>query len=263
MNPGWHVAETVWQPDQDPSLGPGWSLVVLLDRDDDQFFNGRGRLGTYSVRCGRRTSQLTARLADFIRYENHWHRQLLVAAEYPTDLRELVNHALTTTPSPELPRETDPEVIVHSTTAERWPAIEQAGQLVCAADLRAAGQHFPALAFETFGEPAEYAQFIHFSALGVPNGEVVVLSHQRQAIVTDLDASYEPGARLYFDARRLVRDRLHVRDGLHVLKVHRELPLAPYLLAAITPAQLVQEGREWTPRTFATAADRAFARRVG
>lgn len=263
MSPGRQVDDNVWPPGHEVALGPGWSLVVLLDRDDDQFFNGRGRLGTYSVRFGRRTDQLVSRVADFLRYEHDWGRQVLIAAEYPLNLTEFIANALTETPSPELPRATDPAVVVHSTTADRRPQTEHSGRLVCAADLRAAGQQLPALAFEHFGEPEEYSQFIHFSPCGIPNGEVVVLSHQRQAILTDLDAVYQPGARLYFDARQLIVDGLAVRDGLHVLKIHRELPLQPYLLTTITPDDLAEEGPDWTPRTFAAAADREFARRRG
>jgi hypothetical protein len=77
--------------------------------------------------------------------------------------------------------------------------------------------------------------------------------------VTDENATYEPGVRLYFDNHRIIEDGLGVRDGLHLMKVHRRLPLEPYLLAAVRAADLdpVREGG-WTLRSFVARANAAL-----
>jgi hypothetical protein len=54
-----------------------------------------------------------------------------------------------------------------------------------------------------------------------------------------------------------------VRDGPHPIKVRDSLPLAPYLLAAVTASDLAEqaEGAAWTPRRFTEAANLIFAER--
>jgi hypothetical protein len=231
---------------------------VLLERDDDTFFNGKLASGLYSARFGRRTAHLRDRVADFIRYERDWGRQVIVAAEYPVDVVAYVGDALHSTPPPGRLRPYDPAIVVHSTTRERWTRIAEAGCLLAASKLRQAGLEIPAIGFETFGEPDEYGEFIHFSPLGSPNGEIVVLSHQRGTLVTNFEATYVPGARIYLDARRMIGDRVAVRDGLHVLKVHMVLELEPCLVDVVTAQDLGDGDEHWTPRQFALSADTEF-----
>jgi hypothetical protein len=231
---------------------------VFLDRDDDTFFNGKLASGLYSARFGRRTAHLRERVADFIRYERDWGRRVIVAAEYSVDVVAYVGEALHSTPPPGRLRPSDPAIVVHSTTRERWVRIAAAGRLLAASSLRRAGQEVPAIGFETFGEPPEYGEFIHFSPLGNPNGEIVVLSHQRGTLVTDFDAAYVPGARIYLDAHRMIGDGVAVRDGLHVLKVHHALELEPYRVDVIAAQDLGDGDEPWTPRRFALSADREF-----
>jgi hypothetical protein len=234
---------------------------VLLDRDDDTFFNGKLAGGLYSARFGRRTTYLRERIADFVRYEREWGRQVIVATEYPVDVVAYVGDALHSTPPPGRLRPYDPAIVVHSTTRERWPQIAAEGRLLAASVLRQAGQEISAIGLETFGEPDEYGEFIHFSPLGNPNGEIVVLSHQRVTLVTNFDAAYVPGARIYLDAHRMIGGGVVVRDGLHVLKVRHVLELEPYLVDVITAQDLDDGGDSWTPRRFALAADEAFRER--
>jgi len=186
---------------------------------------------------------------------------VVVATEYRLDVASYVADALLSTPPPERLRPYDPAVVVHSTTPERWPQIAGAGRLLAASKLRQAGREIPAIGFETFGEPAEYGDFIHFSPLGVPSGEVVVLSHQRGTLITDFDAAYVPGARIYLDTHRMISDGVVVRDGLHALKVQFALQLEPHLIDVITPADLDNGGKLWTPGRFALSADKEFRKR--
>lgn len=259
----WFHDPATWVPEsplarQAHCLGPNWSCVVFLARDDDTYYNGKLPSGLYSARFGRRTAYLRDRVADFLRYERDWERQVVVAAEYPMDVGDYVTDALLSTPPPEWLRPYDPAVVVHSTTRERWPLIAGDGRLLSASKLRQTGLEIPAIGFETFGEPAEYGEFIHFAPLGKPNGEVVVLSHQRGTLITDFEAAYVPGARIYLDAHRMIRDGVAVRDGLHGLKVYLALELEPYLVDVITTQDLVDGGAPWTPRRFASSADEEF-----
>lgn len=66
--------------------------------------------------------------------------------------------------------------------------------------------------------------------------------------------------RLYFDNHRVIESGLAVRDGLHVIKVHDQLPLEGFLIASIGAADVDPEGaiREWTPAAFVEKADALF-----
>ena len=262
----WFHQPDIWTPDSPLAtdarcLSSNWSCVVFLDREDETYFNGKLASGLYSARFGRRTTHLKDRIADFLRYERDWGRQVVMAAEYPLDFESYVAETLSSTPPPELLRPYDPAVLVHSTTAERWPLIAEAGKLLAALKLRQVGVEVRAIGFETFGEPVEYGEFIHFCPIGKPNGEVVVLSHQRGTLVTDFDAEYVPGARLYLDAHQMVADGVTERDGLHAQKVHLKLELEPYLIDVITAQDLEADGSPWTPERFASSADEEFCKR--
>ena len=140
----WYHEPCLWAPDSQLAgnvycLGPDWSCVVFLDRDDDTFYNGKLAGGLYAARFGRRVTQLRDRVADFLRYERDWGRQVVVTAGYPMDVAGLVADALSTTPPPERLRESDPAVVVHSTTREAWPQIAAAGRLLAASELAQAG----------------------------------------------------------------------------------------------------------------------------
>ena len=73
----------------------------------------------------------------------------------------------------------------------------------------------------------------------------------------DEDAEYRTGARLYFDAEKIARDGLLVRDGCH-LKVRDALLLEPYLLWAATWETVGLASQISTPKRFAEEADRQF-----
>ena len=262
----WFHEPTAWTPESSLAqnaygLSQDWTCIVFLARDDETYFNGRLSGGLYAARFGRRTAHLEDRVTDFIRYERDWARQVIVAAEYPMDVPGYVASALRSTPPPEQLRPYDPAIVVHSTTCERWPLIADDGRLLSASVLRQAGRQVKAIGLETFGEPAEYGEFIHFSPLGKPSGEVVVLSHQRGTLFTDLDAAYVPGARIYLDAQRMIKDGIAVRDGLHTIKVHLALELGPYLVDVITAEDLDDGDEPWTPRRFASAADDELCKR--
>jgi len=119
----------------------------------------------------------------------------------------------------------------------------------------------PNLGGAWLGEPADYADYIILATAGAMAPEFVVASRNANRLLTEPDTPYTPGARLFFDGPRLIRDGLIVRDGLHGAKVHDHLPLDPYLVAAVTPANLDPRGEitSWTPKSFCLAALEHFS----
>ena len=102
-----------------------------------------------------------------------------------------------------------------------------------------------------------------FGALDDTGPERVLASQAAGRFVTDDDAVYEPGVRLYFDNYRIITDGLAIRDGLHITKVRNLLPLAPYLIDAVGVDDVdpVAGVRAWSLRAFVESADGAVRRR--
>ena len=73
----------------------------------------------------------------------------------------------------------------------------------------------------------------------------------------DVNAKYSTGARLYFDAARIAKDGLLVRDGCHI-KVKDMLPLEPYLIWSATWETAGLESQVSSPEVFASKADSRF-----
>jgi hypothetical protein len=110
------------------------------------------------------------------------------------------------------------------------------------------------------GEPPDFAEHVVLGRIDLLSAEIVASSQQKRRMCDDPDASYEPGVRLYFDGHAIITEGLALRDGRHTLKVHRRLPLRPFLVAAIAAGDVRRpKGKTaWTPRTFTAAANAAF-----
>ena len=124
----------------------------------------------------------------------------------------------------------EPDVLIHSTPAESWESIRRDGMLKSWNLLKAEGtlrEHEPVGA--ALGDPEDFRDYIMFGS-GV-TGELIVSSRQKGAVCMDASESYLTGARLYFNASRMARDGLLLRDGCH-MKVKDSLPLEPYLIWA-------------------------------
>ena len=153
-------------------------------------------------------------------------------------------------------REAEPAVLIHSTPFPNWEAIRRDGALKSwnlLREERAVWEDCPI--GSQLGDPAGFSDYIMLGC-GI-TGEIVVNSRQQGRIVMDAEAKYRTGARLYFDAARIARDGLLVRDGCH-WKVRDTLPLQPYLIWAATWDLVGLPGPVSTPAAFAEQSDARF-----
>ena len=251
----------------DGSYGFSWSSFCILDTDDDQFMTGKAGRGPFSARFGRRVQHLEAHLIDFIRYENEQGRIVILSFPEDIDIDQFVERALS--PNPAVVRPEDPNIIVHSTTVDAWQKIREDGQLKSAAELSQSGFQ-PERIIESssevgqylMDEPPEYSDYIMFGTVASATPEKIIASYHAGRFILDDHAVYEPGVRLYFDNHRMIQDGLVVRDGLHIAKVQKRLPISPYLLAVIGVNDLdpCREVKTWTPQSFMEGANHLFFR---
>jgi len=246
----------------DGSYGPAWSCFEIVDVDGDRFFHGTGPTGLFGLHVERLVADLETRMADFLRYEAAHGRTVIVAAPSDSDKSALIERAQQHTPEGPVVRLSDPRWAVHSTGSDAWRSIRRCGELQSLARLSAGRAYAGGLGLSTFGEPADYAGYVALGRIDGIGPEHVVASHQKGQVLTDEDAEYEPGVRLYFDAHRIIQDGLATRDGVHLLKVRDRLPLAPYMRAAIGVEEADPDGSvsAWTPRLFLERANSCFQR---
>jgi hypothetical protein len=109
-------------------------------------------------------------------------------------------------------------------------------------------------------EPMDYSDYIMLDKLD-GCGELVVNSRQLGYVCTDGSALYTPGIRLYFDAHKIIEDGLAVRDGLHILKVEKQLSLEKYLKMIVTEEMALEE-MNWTPTSYTEWSNEYFLKHV-
>ncbi|GAG10178.1 unnamed protein product, partial [marine sediment metagenome] len=214
----------------DGRYGPKWSSLEIIDDSDLRLHyraDSCSNKELYNCRVGRYYAELEAAIADFLRYESLHGRKVIVTCPEEIDLDTIIGRSLKNTPRASIIRDDDPKWVVHSTPVNHWEKIEACGQLRSIARLREEGVNFPAIGYEELGEPEEFKEYIAFGTLDAIGPENVVASHNKGFVFTEEHTPYHPGVRLYFDAHRIIKDGLAVRDGLHSLKVHDKLALNP------------------------------------
>lgn len=153
-------------------------------------------------------------------------------------------------------RKGESSVLVHSTSMENWHVIRRDGMLKCWNRLSGEYPGWEKRPIgRQLGDPPDFSDYVMLG--GGVTGEIVVSSRQKGCVVMDEDTEYRTGARLYFDAEKIARDGLLVRDGFH-LKVRDALLLEPYLLWAATWETVGLASQISTPKRFAGEADRQF-----
>jgi hypothetical protein len=251
---------------QDGNYGHEWSAFCITARDDDQYFTGQVDRGPFSARFGQKVPYLQKRLADFLRYENAHGRTVILSIPEDMDGDRYASEALASTPDSCMVRPEDPAVIVHATSAAAWMSIQADGFLKAASQLSQAigteQDRNSSTLLDAYRdqEPPEYREYIMFGEMESCGPEMVLASYQVGRFVSDEEAAFLPGMRLYFDNLRIIADGLAVRDGLHLIKVYRQLSLQPYLLDAIGTNDIDPCGieRVWTIRKFVDRANAFF-----
>ena len=111
-------------------------------------------------------------------------------------------------------------------------------------------------------ERPEYKEYVMFGGIEGGFTEIVVASYQKRKMICDENVEYSPGARLYIKNHEIINDKIDVRDGLHLMKVYKRLPLKKYLAAVVTKEDVCLEKEEnfWTPKRFAAKANIEFER---
>jgi hypothetical protein len=245
----------------DGRYGPDWTGFIILDREDDYGFMGQSKSGLFHYSFSRSRAHIEQMLADYLRYEAAHDRKTILSFPPDIDVDDFVRMALDSTPDSKVVRDSDPEYVVHSTTAYGAKQIFKDGELKSMSALGREGKGMASLAVE-LGEPSEYSEYICFAPIRSSGPEIVVASNQKGRFV-DENEPYEPGARFYFDAYSLIQSGLITRV-IGDIKVRNRLPLKPYLLYTVSfdktgPGQNV---KKWTPKTFTEASDAFFLSEV-
>ncbi len=228
-----------------------WVVFILTDSKDYNMFVGSENGCAYTVKFSRFANEdWRFALCDFIEYNDAKGKNIILvlkADELEKARKTYKCHSYNETAL----RETEPKVLVHSTTFESYKAIQKDGMLKSFNRLNLQGEPIGA----KLGDPQDFSDYIMFCDGGV-TGEIIVNSKQKGKIVMDENDEYIPGARLYFDAEKIANDGLLIRDGCH-LKVKDKLPLMPYLIFIAT-AESVGIDKISTPKEFSEKADGEF-----
>ena len=238
---------------------PGNYSILRVDLNIDGFMRDRMHpSGCFSIAVNPQAEDFPDRLTDFIAYENSHGRCVLIHSPN-FDIEHSLNYRQH--PSNYV-RKTDPPFAVHSTLLNSYEQIIKTGCLKSTTRLNKEGAGRTAIGIEQLGEPKDYLDYIMF---GVPDGkgsgsEALVNSYLLGKVCFDPNAPYTPQARMYFDVRKMIKDGLVVRDGIHLAKVFDILPLNDYLLKTVFEKDVtLPEGEAfWTPDLFKKCANDFF-----
>jgi hypothetical protein len=255
-----YIADSTWYPTDtnpftyDGTYGSDWSAFIY-DLEIGYFTNVYPNAKLHVLRFSPDIDKEHFRLFDFLTYELSYKRNVILKVCGGISAENLLKQ-YNTTSHEIIYRSTDEEYMVHSTTLMTWESIKKDNSLLSPNMLKTAGREVMEIGLKPMLEPVDYSDYIMLDVLN-GCGEIVVNSRQLGYVCTDPDAVYTPGVRLYFDVRKMIRDKTVVRDGLHLLKVRDRLPLAGYLIAVIS-AEDFPEKIKWTPTLFTEKANQLF-----
>ncbi len=229
-----------------------WAIFMLTDSKDYNMFVGSINGCAYAVKFSRYANEdWHFALCDFIGYNEANNKNIILVLQN-NELIEAQKLYTGHSFNDAFLRENEPKYLVHSTTTENYNQIQKDGMLKCFNKLNSGYEPIGV----KLGDPKEFSDYIMFYNGGT-TGEIVVNSKQKGSIVIDINDEYIPGARLYFDAEKIAKDVLLIRDGCH-LKVKSELPLIPYLLFTATAESIGLSEQISTPKKFSEIADKRF-----
>lgn len=229
-----------------------WLVLVLASNIDSAMIVGANNCCTYTIKINKQLhDDWKMAIGDFIGYcdANNLNGILAITEDEYTEVQTCYDgHSYNET----VLRNYESPVLVHSTSMENWYQIQKDGMLKSWNRLNISEKEPIG---KQLGDPVHFSDYIMFG--GGVSGEIVVNSKQSGKIVMDIDAEYKTGARLYFDAEKIAKDGMLVRDGAHI-KVKDCLPLEPYLIWAATWHKVGLESQISTPRIFAELSDEKF-----
>lgn len=258
-----YTSDSEWNPTllnpftEDGAYGENWS-AFLYDDTIAYFSNVYPDTKVYTLRFSPTADIGNLRFFDFLQYELSYGRNVIVKFCVGMDGQGILNRFWQIGNETSY-RESDGEVLVHSTTLSAWKQIKQDGALLSPSELKKNGKTICEIGLAPMLEPKDYSDYV---MLDVPNGcgELVVNSRNLGYVCTDPNAPYTPGVRLYFDVKKLFADGLVTRDGVHPVKIKDRLSLDGYLLAVIS-AKEFPDDIEWTPTLFTERANELFYRK--
>lgn len=224
--------DTLSESPINPVTGQGydssWVVLILTESNDYQIMCGSSNGCAYTIKISRvNCDDWEMKVGDFLGFSQAYGKNAIAVIS-----DEALNSALNfydghTFHDPFL-RNGEPGVLIHSTPMISWEQIKRDGMLKSWNRLKKEGILSEAHPIgKTLGDPEDFRDYIMFG--GGVTGEIVVNSRQKGSISMNIHAEYLPGARLYFDAKKMARDHLLIRDGCHI-KVKDTLPLEPYLI---------------------------------
>lgn len=241
-------------PDTGLPYDDSW-IVFSLNNENYRMRVGKENGGAYVLKVGKFHLNWKMALGDFIDYhKSSGHKMVLALSQESLDdaLNSYHGHSC----RDRFLRNYENPILIHSTAQicyehiikddclKSWNCLYKEGFFT---DEEPIGK--------LLGDPLELRDYILFCS-GV-TGEIVVSSKEKHRIEMDWNQPYQPGARLYFDMRRIAEDGLLIRDGSEI-KVKDILPLKPYLIWAATAKELNLEQGDVTPKQFAESADCYF-----
>ncbi len=229
-----------------------WAVFILTDSKEYNMFVGYINGCAYTVKFSRlANNDWRLALCDFIEYNKEINKNIILVLK-SEELEEAKNVYIGHSFNDRTLRYNEPKVLVHSTTHENYTSILKDGKLKSFNKLGLKGEPIGT----KLGDPKEFSDYIMFFGGGT-TGEIVVNSKQKGEINMNINDEYIPGARFYFDAKKIAADGLLVRDGCH-LKVKSELSLTPYLIFTATAKSVGLGNVLSTPKEFAEKADNMF-----
>lgn len=235
---------------------PEWSVWCLTNSDKYTQVTGSLNSGAYIVKCSRFSTNSEMSLGDFIGYNKAINRKIIIfidESDFKMAEEKYNGHTFN---EPYL-RSYEQCYAVHSTTLENFEKIKRDGCLKSFNLLKAENADFAEKPIGSIlGDPEEFSNYV---MLGKNvSGEIAVCSKQYGKIVTNLNAEYITGVRLYFNLKKIAADGLVIRDGTHI-KVKNVLPLKPYLIWTATFKNAGLKSVVSTPQIFSQNADLKFA----
>lgn len=236
-----------------------WIIYQLTESPDYMMINGGADSTVYTLKVSKKYPQWKMSVFDFLTFQKTYNKNIILSIS-DQDFEDAESCYSNHKYNDNFLRSYESEVLIHSTTLENWERIERDGCLKSWNMLKKSVETWEDTPVgKLLGDPDDFSDFIMFSGGSNISGEIVVLSKQQGKITMDQNMKYKPGARLYFDAEKIAKDGLLIRDGCH-LKVKEKLPLNPYLIWVANWQSVGLEENLSTPKEFAQLSNDTFTK---